>query len=223
MKNNPITLRQCHERGGKMQTVMRDPMSDFFGVELKMYSYTHVSVDGEIEGCWQSPKYKSYCRLCGSRLVKVPRQGHRNSAFWVNERPDGQILIACPKMCLESKAVEAMGYFLEHRQFMKDGSKSYGWEWDYNKFENGWILPDGRFVFCARLEHIGVAHDYLPEDKYTAEDAGFVKFSYGTFYWGIPLNQRQKDILFDISVGRGRKLSQSDYHQMESDVGQIDI
>lgn len=203
---------------------MRDPLSDIFNEELKMFTHTRVAVKGEIEGCWQSPKLKSRCRQCGSILIKVPYTGHKNSPFWINERADGQILKACPKNCLESDALYCMNFYLEKRVFMKDGSESYDWEWNYKKFEKGWIMPNGQFIFCGPMEHISSASEFLPENKYKPESAGFVKFSCGSFYWGaIPPNQTQKNILFDIFTQCGHKITEKDIKEMENEVGEISI
>lgn len=198
-----------------MQKVLKDPMSDIFGEDLKMCVHTKVQVDGQIEGCWSLPKSKNQCRACGATLLKVPRKGHVNSKFWVNEQPDGMILKACPKGCTEEDAGETFRVWNQYREFVK--GEMCNWDWDYTKFKYGWITPSAGFIFCAYMGHTYC----LPNDICThmeAEKAGYIKFTSDDgdieFSWGKKPNKYQSKRIRDCAIDRNYPLSKCDEYSL---------
>ena len=198
-----------------MLKAYRDPLSDVFGKELKMCPTNKITVNAEIEGCWVSPKARCKCRACGAIQTKVPRKGHANSAFWVNEQPDGMILIACPNECTEKEAAECMEEFLDYVAFKK--GDSWSWEWDYTKIQYGWITPDCRLLICNHMGHLEALYDEeIPIiGHFQAEKKGYIKFTGDSeieFSWGKKPNKRQVRIMRDCMTDRGYALSEADEH-----------
>lgn len=52
-------------------------------------------------GCWSDKNHSKECAHCKGPTIIVPRTGHPNSKFWMYERNDGLVLMACKKGCPE--------------------------------------------------------------------------------------------------------------------------
>lgn len=215
-----------------MLKAFRDPMSDVFKLldddfdtELKMCHHEKVVLDEdtEIEGSWGLLKSKSQCRLCGTELQLVPRTGHTNSAYWVNEQPDSMVLKACPNECLESVAVANFREYQKNSEFVK--GETHNWEYDYTTFRYGWITPLCDFLFCEYMGHIYA----LPDDiswHSEAELKGYIKFtSTGSgaieFSWGCKPSKNQQKIIRDCATDRSYKMTNRNEWYLDQTCGSI--
>lgn len=92
-------------------------------------------------------------------------------------------------------------------------------DWLETSFEDeGWILPDGRFVACYRPyvgpDHAMVAKFILGEDgESEADRRGWLRISEYGDRCAKPITQRQQDTLFDFCEHH-----KADYREVLADV-----
>ncbi len=160
--------------------------------------------DYEVEGCWTSPKSKSNCRLCGTLMQSIPKEGHFNSKYWELTRRDGMILKCCPEGCNVAEAEKKQKEFSKIRYYCIAKSNSWKYKLDYNIIDHAWIDRQGTVYPLAYLGHFGFAVD---RDTYesTLEDTGWLKLTSREFYWEKKLSQPQIDMIFDYIQVAGVK------------------
>ncbi len=136
-----------------------------------------IVTEYEVEGAWSSLKNKSKCRLCGTVLEPVPRDGHFNSQYWRLERNDGQILKCCPEGCSEQACLDLIKYFKIVYQYCKPNAQPYDFELDYSLIPGFWMDRKGIIYPCGKEEHVYLADEYFNKYENQLEEAGFVRFS----------------------------------------------
>lgn len=160
--------------------------------------------DYEVEGCWRNPNSKEKCRLCGTLMQPVPKEGHFNSQYLELARDDGMILECCPKGCNVKEAEERMTEFMKIRYYCAAKSASWCYKLDYNKIQDAWIDRQGNVYPVAWMGHIDFAYE-RNADEATLENNGWLKLTAREFFWRKKLSQAQIDMIFDYIQITGTK------------------
>lgn len=160
-------------------------------------------VDYQVEGCWASKKHNTKCRLCGTKLVLVPREGHYNSKYWAYEKDDGTVLVCCPKDCDEKLAVIKIRQFVKISGYCTAISESWDYKLDYNKIHHAWIDKKGRVYPVPQRGHVDFAFD-RGKTEGQLENRGWLKLTSREFFWRKKLSKRQIDTLFDYILVVGK-------------------
>lgn len=175
--------------------------------------------DYEVEGCWTSPKSKSKCRLCGTKMQPVPKENHYNSQYLGLGRNDGLILVCCPKSCDIKEAEKKMEGFLKISRYCSTNSKSWSYKLDYNKIKHAWIDRQGKVYPLESRRHVNFAFEYNTDER-SLENKGWLKLTSMEFFWDRKLSKRQIDMIFDYIMVVGIKKDVQNFQEyIDKEVG----
>ena len=163
-----------------------------------------MKTDYEVEGCWTTArKINTRCRVCGSLMIPVPKEGHFNSSYWNMQRHDKEQLICCPKGCSVNDGEKKIKEYLAIRGYCTKKSESWKWELDYTIVRNAWINRKGKVYPVGVREHIDFAYD-MGTTEQLLEQKGWLKLSGRIdLMWVKSLSKRQIDFIFDYLVANG--------------------
>lgn len=178
--------------------------------------------DYEVEGCWTGLKSQSKCRLCGTLLETVPKQGHYNSRYWELQKHDEERLVCCLNGCDMNIAESKIKEFLKIRNYCTTNSESHNYKLDFNIIHNAWIDRKGRIFPCEYREHVELAFD-LNNDEITLEKKGWLKLTSMEFMWSKKLSQKQIDIIFDYIKIYNKKVMKEFSEKIDYSIGIIKL
>jgi len=165
----------------------------------------------EVEGCWTQEREvnPTLCRLCGTKLEKVPEKGHYNSKYWSLKQNDGLDLFCCPNGCSTKKADKAFKKYYELKPFLTEESTSYNIVLDYTKIFYGWLSPRGELHPVGFQEHNYYATEVLNKSERELEVKGWAKLSKNSCFSISKegFTKKQKDFIFDYMIAHNYDVS----------------